>query len=405
MLLDPGDGDVEASDLQIRLDVAQLLAELALIVGPDRAADLAVEKMSADDLVAVVSLLQPVALARPTRKALRRRRDVLPALRTRLLAAVPGREVEPVQLERIRPRTLVTLVASVAAVYLLAGELERASLGSVLHKADWRWGIAALALSAVTYVAATEALIGFVPGQLSFRLTLLAQLASSFVTLVTPAAVGGATLNIRYLQRQKISAAVAAASVGVSQVVAFVLHVLLILVFAAIAGSSGSEPVHPPRWTWFVLGGLVLIALVVLAIPAGRRMLRARLSPMLGQVLPRLLEVAQQPGKLARGVGGTLLLSLSYIFCLAACVAAFGRSAPIAKIGVVYLTGSAISSIVPTPGGIGAVEAALTAGLTAAGVPGAAAASAVLLFRLVTFWLPIPFGWAALRYLEREQAV
>ena len=405
MLLDPGDGDVEASDLQIRLDVAQLLAELALIVGPDRAAGLAAAKMSADDLVAVVSLLQPVALARPTRKALRRRRDVLPALCTRLLAAVPGREVEPVQLERIRPRTLLTLVASVAAVYLLAGELERASLGSVLHKADWRWGIAALALSAATYVAATEALIGFVPGQLSFRLTLLAQLASSFVTLVTPAAVGGATLNIRYLQRQKISAAVAAASVGVSQVVAFVLHVLLILVFAAIAGSSGSEPHPPPRWTWFVLGGLVLIALVVLAIPAGRRMLRARLSPMLGQVLPRLLEVAQQPAKLARGIGGTLLLSLSYIFCLAACVAAFGRSVPIAKIGVVYLTGSAISSIVPTPGGIGAVEAALTAGLTAAGVPGAAAASAVLLFRLVTFWLPIPFGWGALRYLEREQAV
>ncbi len=405
MLLDPGDGDIAASDLEIRLDVAQLLAELALVVGPDRAADLAVAKMSADDLVAVVSLLQPVALARPTRKALRRRRDVLPALRTRLLAAVPGREVEPVQLERIRPRTLVTLVASVAAVYLLAGELERASLGSVLHKADWRWGIAALALSAVTYVGATEALIGFVPGQLSFRLTLLAQLASSFVTLVTPAAVGGATLNIRYLQRQKISAAVAAASVGVSQVVAFVLHVLLILVFAAIAGSSASEPVHPPRWTWFVLAGLVLIALVVLAIPAGRRMLRARLSPMLGQVLPRLLEVAQHPAKLAQGVGGTLMLSLSYILCLATCVAAFSRSVPIAKIGVVYLTGSAISSIVPTPGGIGAVEAALTAGLTAAGVPGAAAASAVLLFRLVTFWLPIPFGWAALRYLEREQAV
>ena len=50
------------------------------------------------------------------------------------------------------------------------------------------------------------------------------------------------------------------------------------------------------------------------------------------------------------------------------------------------------------------MEAALTAGLTAAGVPGAAAASAVLLFRLLTFWLPIPFGWAALRYLEREQA-
>ncbi len=48
---------------------------------------------------------------------------------------------------------------------------------------------------------------------------------------------------------------------------------------------------------------------------------------------------------------------------------------------------------------------ALTAGLTAAGVPGAAAASAVLLFRLLTFWLPVPFGWAALRYLEGRQAL
>jgi glycosyltransferase 2 family protein len=405
MLLDPGEGDVAASDLQIRLDVAQLIAELALFVGPDRSASLALEKAGAEDLVAVVPLLQPVALARSTRAALRRRRDVLPALRTRLLAAVPGAEVAPVQLERIRLRTLVTLVASVAAVYLLAGELARASLGSVLGSADWRWGIAALALSAATYVGATVELSGFVAERLPFFRTLLAQVAGSFVTLVTPAAVGGATLNIRYLQRRKMPAAVAAASVGVSQVVAFVLHILLIVVFAAIAGGSAKEPIQPPQWAWFVLAGLVAIALAVLAIPAGRRVLRARLSPTLDQVLPRLLEVAQHPRKLARGIGGALLLSLCYILCLAACVAAFGRSVPFAKIGVVYLTGSAIGSIVPTPGGLGAVEAALTAGLTAAGVPGAVAVSAVLLFRLLTFWLPVPFGWGALSYLERKQAL
>jgi uncharacterized protein (TIRG00374 family) len=75
---------------------------------------------------------------------------------------------------------------------------------------------------------------------------------------------------------------------------------------------------------------------------------------------------------------------------------------PIAKIGFVYLTGSALGSIIPTPGGLGAVEAALTAGLTAAGVPGGVAVSAVLLFRLLTFWLPVPLGWAAFNYLERR---
>jgi uncharacterized membrane protein YbhN (UPF0104 family) len=405
MLLDPGDGDVAASDLQVRLDIAQLIAELARYVGADRAAALALEKAGSDEMLAVVPLLQPVALARSTRKALRHRRDVLPALRTRLLAAVPGGEVAPVQLERIRLRTLLTLVASVAAVYLLAGELAKASLGSVLRSANWHWGIAALALSASTYVGATIALSGFVTQRLPFFRTLLAQVAGSFVTLVTPAAVGGAALNIRYLQRRKIPAPVAAASVGVAQVVAFVLHLLLILVFAAIAGTSAKAPIQPPRWAWFVLAGLVVVALAVFAVPAARRVLRARVSPIFGQVLPRLLEVAQHPRKLALGIGGALVLSLSYILCLAVCVAAFGRPVPIASIAVVYLTGSAIGSILPTPGGLGGVEAALTAGLTAAGLPGAVAVSAVLLFRLITFWLPVPFGWAALNYLEREQAL
>ena len=55
-----------------------------------------------------------------------------------------------------------------------------------------------------------------------------------------------------------------------------------------------------------------------------------------------------------------------------------------------------------TPGGIGAVEAALTAGLVATGLHGTEAASAVLLFRLLTFWLPVPVGWVAFNYLERR---
>jgi glycosyltransferase 2 family protein len=403
MLLDLGDGDVAASDLQIRLDLAQLIAELALFAGPEKSAKLAIERVGGNELVAVLPLLQPVALARSTRRELRSRRDVLPAIRKTILAAVPGGEVTPVQLERIRPRTLVTLVASVAAVYLLAGELAQASIGNVLRTADWIWGVAALALSAVTYVGAALSLSGFVVERLNFVRTLLVQLAGSFVTLVTPAAVGGAALNVRYLQRKKIPAPVAVASIAVSQVVAFVLHILLLVVFAAIAGTGAQSPIKPPTWSYFVVAGLLVVAGVVLAVPAGRRLVRARLSPTFGQVLPRLLEVAQHPRKLAQVIGGALLLSLAYILCLAACVAAFGRSVPFAKIGFVYLTGSAIGSIIPTPGGLGAVEAALTAGLTAAGVPGAVAVYAVLLFRLVTFWLPVPIGWAALNFLERHQ--
>jgi glycosyltransferase 2 family protein len=404
VLLDPGDGDVAASDLQIRLDLVQLIVELALYASPEASARVAALKLSTGELSALVPLLQPVVLVRSTRHAVRRRRDVLPALRKALLATEPAGEVAaPVSLERIRPRTLVTLIASVAAIYLLAGELAKSSLGSVLKSADWRWGAVALGLSAVTYVGAALSVSGWVGERLSFMRTLLVQLASSFVTLVTPAAVGGVALNIRYLQRKKIPSPVAVASISVSQVVAFVLHILLLITFAAIAGTGTKSTIKPPAWAYFVVLGLLVLAGVVLAIPAGRRIVRARLAPTFGQVLPRLVDVAQRPRKLAEGIGGALLLSGAYILCLDACVAAFGRSVPFARIGVVYLTGSALGSIIPTPGGLGAVEAALTAGLTAAGLQGGVAVSAVLLFRVLTFWLPVPIGWVAFNYLERHK--
>jgi glycosyltransferase 2 family protein len=94
------------------------------------------------------------------------------------------------------------------------------------------------------------------------------------------------------------------------------------------------------------------------------------------------------------------------VLCLAASVRALGvDTVPIASLAVVYLTSSALGSVVPTPGGLGAVEAAMSAGLTAAGLPGAKAVAAVLLFRTVTFWLPVPAGWAAMHFLQRRDVL
>jgi glycosyltransferase 2 family protein len=405
MLLDPGNGDVAASDLQLRLDLAQLLAELALLVGPDRAASSARKKISSAELAAVAPLLQPVVLHRSTRSAVRRRKDVLPALRKRVLATAPGHETAPVQIERIRLRTLVTLVAGVIAAYILAGELAKTSFGDLIRHANWLWTVAALGLSALTYVGAAWSLSGFVLERLNLVRTFLAQVAASFVTLVTPAAVGGVALNIRYLRRAQVTPADAVASVGVSQVIAFVLHTLMLVIFAALTGASQSILIRPPTWTYIALAVLVAVILAFLAVPAGRKLLLSRLTPLLGEVIPRLLDVAQKPAKLAEGIGGMVLVTAAYIGCLAVSVRAFGGSLPVVAVAVVYLTGSAIGSAVPTPGGLGAVEAALTAGLTAAGLHGATAISSVLLFRAVTFWLPVPLGWAALSYLQRRDAL
>jgi glycosyltransferase 2 family protein len=408
VLLAPGDGDIAATDLQLRLDLAQLTATMALLVGPDRAADLARKKLGSGTTAGLVPLLQPVVMHRTTRALLRRRKDLLPALRQRLLSAAPDVSVPPEQLERIRARSVITLVAVIVAAYIVVGQFNVHKLGPVLHHSDWRLALLALAFSAVTYVAATWSLTGFVLEKLNFFWTLLAQLAGSFVTLVTPASVGGVALNIRYLNKSKVAPADAASSVGVSQVFAFTLHILLLIIFLALTGGSPTKGFpHPPGWSYIALAVIGAIVLGILALPVGRRLIRSRVAPALGQVIPRLLDVAQRPGKLVEGVGGALLLTMAYILALYASVRAVGgHPSSFAAIAVVFLLGNAAGSIVPTPGGVGAVEAALITTMTAiAHVPTPYAVSAVFLFRLITFWLPIPIGWLSLTYLQRKGAL
>src|SRR4030095_10603681 len=114
---------------------------------------------------------------------------------------------------------------------------------------------------------------------------------------------------------------------------------------------------------------------------------------------------AGPPGKLALLFGGSALVTLCYAFGLVCCVEAFGGGLPVPAIIATYLVGAAIAPAGPTRGGMGAVEAALIAGLTAAGLNKETAVPAVFLFRLATFWLPILPGWVGLAWLPRSDRI
>ena len=90
------------------------------------------------------------------------------------------------------------------------------------------------------------------------------------------------------------------------------------------------------------------------------------------------------------------------VVAFALCVHAVGGTLPFVQVAAIYLGGSLVASIAPVPGGLGALEAALVAGLSGLGMPVGTAASAVLIYRLLTFWLTIPVGWAALKLAERH---
>ncbi|WP_181787168.1 lysylphosphatidylglycerol synthase transmembrane domain-containing protein [Streptomyces phytophilus] len=454
ILTDLSNGDIAAGDVVLRMDLAQLLTTFALRIGAERAVAAAVEVLGPDAVADALPLLQPIALTRDTRAELRplagepaarereavieasrsrkhqaadrksmraakqaekraiegaldeaREEDVLTQIRQHVLLIRPQAPVEPVRIERIRPRTLVSIIAGVFAAYFLLTQLTHVKIDDVLSQANWRWAALAALFSAATYLAAALSLLGFVPERVPYGRTVLAQVAASFVKLVAPAAVGGVALNTRFLQKSGVRPGLAVASVGASQLFGLGSHILLLLTFGYLTGTERTPSLSPSRTVIAGLLAAAVLILIITAVPFLRKAVSSRIRSLFAGVVPRMLDVLQRPQKLAAGIGGMVLMTLSFVLCLDASVRAFGGDLSFASVAVVFLAGNALGSAAPTPGGVGAVELALTAGLTAAGMPSDTALSAVLLFRLLTFWMPVLPGWLSFTHLTRKGAL
>jgi glycosyltransferase 2 family protein len=398
----PTEGTAFATNLRINLDRAELLVTTTRLVGAPRAVTVAQDVLGADRLSAVRPVLQAIGFSQDTRAALRRDRQLLPSLLDEMDQRLASPPPEPSDLERVRPRTVLMIVALIIGGYLLVGQLGSVDLATVFASTHWEWVPIVLAASAIRYLGSALALTGFVRERLSFGRTVLAQLAGSFTGFVTPASVGGLALNVQYLRKAGVSTAGATTSVAVNQVFGLVSYVVLLVLFGVASGTSTRSDLPIPGWAFIVLGVAVAVVALVLALPRGREWVRARVVPTVREVLPRFGYTATRPVKPLEAIGGTLCLNAGFIAALYASVAAFGGGVALVTVAVVYLAGGAIGSAAPTPGGLGAVEAAISAGLVAAGMAGASAVSAVLLFRLATFWLPVPLGWLSYVWMQRR---
>ncbi|MFC8666063.1 YbhN family protein [Streptomyces sp. NPDC057199] len=338
-----------------------------------------------------------------------REEDLLTQIRHQVLLIRPQAPVEPARLERIRPRTLISFIAGAFGAYFLLTQLTHIEFGTLFDNAEWGWVAAAVLFSMLSYFAAAMSLLGFVPERVPFMRTVAAQVAGSFVKIVAPAAVGGVALNTRFLQRSGVRPGLAVASVGASQLFGLGCHILMLLSFGYLTGTEKTPSLSPSRT---VIAGLLTVAvlvLVVTSVPFLRKFVVTRVRSLFAGVVPRMLDVLQRPQKLLTGIGGMLLLTACFVMCLDASVRAFGTegmpSLSIASVAVVFLAGNALGSAAPTPGGVGAVEATLTVGLIAVGLPSEVAAPAVLLYRLLTLWLPVLPGWLFFNHLTRKGAL
>jgi len=385
--------------------VAQLVMSTAVDVGAERAVDTAVAVLGPEAVAAASPRMQSLTLAGATQAALKKDKQLLGAVHARVVEKTDLQEVELAKVERIKPRTVLYAAMLFVAVWVLIPQF--ADLPRVLEQvrgANWAWAVPAVVFSMLTYFGAALALSASVQQRLSVARTTLVTLGGSFVNRVTPAKVGGIALNMRYLQRQGVDPAVAASSIGLYQGVGIVVHLSLLLTFGLWAGRTVSISEFLPSGTIiFVISAVVLVLIgVAIGVPKVRKAFRTTVRPQLAKIRASFMDLLRSPGRLVMLVLGSAILTLSYIGALWASIEAFGGGIPIAGIAVVFLAGASIASAAPTPGGIGAVEAALVAGLTALGLASTVAVPAVFLYRLATFWLPVIPGWIGFTVLQRR---
>ena len=291
------------------------------------------------------------------------------------------------------------------AIYILLGSINFADLWEALKQANPALILVAfVAGSLLTYTGAALHLKAYTPEKIPMGETALVQVAASIITLVVPAGIGPAALNLRYLNKKGVPTTLGVATVSLVQIAQLLTTIATLILIALMTGEIGRISLPSGSLIVTILGIILAIAALFLIKPL-RTWVLTKIRPTVEQVWPRVVWLTTHPQRIALGVAGSLLQSIGFIAAFGLTLAAFGYTLPIMTLALTFLISNTLGSIVPSPGGIGPVEAALTGGLAVAGIPYSIALSTALIYRLLTFWGRVPLGWFSLRYLQRKDLV
>jgi uncharacterized membrane protein YbhN (UPF0104 family)/tRNA A-37 threonylcarbamoyl transferase component Bud32 len=394
-----------ASPDNLHRDVAELLATTAVLVGAEVAVAAAIAAVGADAVKGALPFVQPVVISRETRAAIGRHSKLLEEVRTTAATTIGEKPPELQPLRRITIGGLLMAVFTFVAIYVLLGQIgELSGLGDVLSTAEWGWVFIGFFFSLFTYPASAIALLAALPNRMPFGPVTELQLATKFTNLVTPAEVGSAAMNIRFLQGQGVDAATAVTSGVAISFLSTVAQVLLFTVCLLATGGEWSTQGLPDG-----IGLVILIVVIVLgigaAIVARVPKVRRMVAPQARKVWNQITHLAKSPGRTLTIVASGLIGGVLYALCLGACLRAYGGHLSLAMLIVINSSASTVANLAPVPGGMGVAEAGLVAGMTAAGIDSSTAVAAVMTHRLITFWLPPFFGWLAIRDLAHRKFI
>ncbi len=401
-----GSALLAASSDSRAVDRAELLVASALAVGSDRAVAAAVRNVPHEQLAGTLPFIQLPALSAPARRLIAKRKKFADELRTAVQQQLGVDEVELAELERISFGKAVTWVGfAVLAFILLAFASNWDQIRDALTGIDWPWAVPVLIATLLGTLAGAFSLSGSVVRRVPLGEATLIMFGQSFLNRFTPMNAGGMAIRVRYLQKGGTDGVVAAAAIGLTSAASGVMQALFLVVFllwsstdAAADQQSGGDGGGPDLTIVLVIVLAVVLAAIVIALtPKIRHWVIRIVTSTLHKIKSDFGELARMPSKLGLLFGGAAMGKMCTIVAFVASCRAFDVDLSFATLGALYMIANTIASTVPTPGGVGAVGAALVLVLGNAGVDEATAWAAVILFRGINYWFPTIPGYIGLK--------
>ena len=406
MLVDLSTATLGAPQSAIDIDGAELAVACTVLVGPERALHHAIEAGLSDNLVRILPYMQRAALSPHLRDVARSHEVSLKKLRADAAAATGQKDPEVAPLRRIRPRDLLLTAALIFGAYLLISKLAEVGFDTIydqVKQADVAWVVLALILAQSSFIGTGISVRGSVATPLPLLPCVLLQSAIKFINLTVPSSAGRIGIDLRFLQRMGASTPEALAAGALDDASETIVQAALLLISLAFVGDAlDTSKFHlgtpNGRLVIAILLALVVSVAIVLAVPK----LRAKVLPQVRTALGGLWTVARDRDKRMELFGGNVLSELLYSISLGATCLAFGVHLNLAELIFVNTAASVLSSLIPSPGGIGAAEASLSAALIALGVGESTAFAIAITQRLCTFYLPPIWGYLSLRWLTHK---
>ncbi len=402
-------GDYTSTGANQAIDKVQLLILLAMLLDIDRAVAAGRSVWGDDAMIKLLPFVQKAAIPAGTRALNPWGKQLLTDVRDALRALAPqevSEAMEPVKLSRFSIRSFVMIALVIVAVIVVFTQMRPDEIIDAISNANPVMAILCILCGLIAWFGSSLTLGVFMDREHRDTFgVFFAQAASGFTAVSMPAGVGPAFVNLQFLRKSGYRNTRATAIMSAVWAIQGGTTILLLLVIGIFTGRNMLSGMIPTNTLIIAIAAVALVVSVAMAIPPVRRFLVQKYLPIIKAYARQLVNVLTQPKQLAIGFAGALILNVATGLGFWAALMAFGyQTNPIETI-FVFLLANTLGSAVPTPGGLGAVEAALTFAFTSVGVPAAVALSATLVYRVAFYWLRIPMGALAMKWLDRHNLI